>query len=403
MKEYLKAVKVSENVYWVGAIDWNVRNFHGYQTERGTTYNAFLVIDEKITLIDTVKAPFVDELMARIRSVIDPSKIDYIVSNHAEMDHSGALTAVMDAVQPEKLFASPMGEKNLKAHFGADLDITVVKTGDVISLGKQSLHFIETRMLHWPDSMFSYLDGDKILFSQDAFGMHLAGSSLWSDEYEYSLLEHEAKKYYANILLHLSPQIAKLLEAFPSYNLDLAIIAPDHGPLWRRDHDKILELYAECVKQGWKKRALVVYATMWNSTEKLARSLADGIASVGVPVDVASLNANERSAVITGILDAGVVALGAPTMNNQMFPAMADILTYVRGLKPKNHIGFSFGSFGWSGEATKQIQSEMESWGFELPHGPFAVKYVPTEDDLKKAFDFGVDLGQRLLEKLEQE
>ncbi len=401
MNEFFKAVKISEHVYWVGAIDWNVRNFHGYRTERGTTYNAFLIIDDKITLVDAVKAPFYGELMSRIRSVIDPADIDYIVSNHTEMDHTGALPAVIEAVKPEKLFASVMGEKNLKAHFGSELDVTVVKTGDTVSLGKQNLKFAETRMLHWPDSMFTWLDGDKILFTQDAFGMHLAGSQLWADEYDDALLTHEAKKYYANILLHLSPQIGKLLETYPSLGFEPAVIAPDHGPLWRKDHEKIFNLYADCVRQDWKKGALVVYSTMWNSTEKLARAVADGIAAAGVPVKTASLGAVDRSAVITDIMDAGIVAFGAPTMNNQMYPAMADVLTYVRGLKPRNHMGLAFGSYGWSGESVKQIQAELTGLGFEMPCEALSVKYVPTEDDLKKAFETGHALAVKLLEKTE--
>ncbi len=400
MNEYFKAVKISDSVYWVGAIDWNVRSFHGYRTERGTTYNAFLVLDEKVTLIDTVKAPFVGELLARIRSVIDPKKIDYIVSNHAEMDHSGALPEVIAAVEPEKVFASALGQKNLKAHFGEDLDITVVKTGETLSLGRHGLHFIETRMLHWPDSMVSYLDGEKILFSQDAFGMHLAGSALYADEYPDYVLEHEAKKYFANILLHLSPKILELLDALPSFNLDIAMIAPDHGPLWRKDVGRVIQLYRECAEQNWKDRALVVYSTMWKSTEKLARAIADGISGTGIRTEVMSLEAVERSAVITAVLASGIVAVGTPTMNNQMYPAVADILTYSRGLRPKNHIGAAFGSFGWSGEGAKLVQAELAAQGFEMPFEPFSVKYVPTEKDLAAAYELGAGLGRKLLEKL---
>lgn len=401
MSEFFKAVQISERVYWVGAIDWNVRNFHGYTTDRGTTYNAFLILDEKITLIDTVKAPFYDELMARIRSVIDPAKIDYIVSNHAEMDHSGALPMVIDAVKPEKVFASVIGEKNLKAHFGENLAVIPVKTGDTLSLGKETIHFVETKMLHWPDSMISYLEESKILFTQDAFGMHLAGSKPYIDQYSRFVTEHEAKKYFANILLHLSGKILELLDVLPSLKLDIKMIAPDHGPLFRKPEDIewILRLYREVAEQKMKPRALVLYATMWESTEKLARSLADGLAHGGLEVELSSLAAMERSAMITEVIDSGIVAIGTPTMNNQMYPAMADIITYLKGLKPRNHIGFAFGSYGWSGEGAKQVHAALAEIGFEMPFEPQNVKYVPTVADLEKTYQTGVELAKQLLAK----
>ena len=230
MENYLKAVQVTEKVWWVGAIDWNLREFHGYRTARGTTYNAYLVVADKITLVDTVKAPFKEEMMQRIVSVIgDPAKIDYIVSNHAEMDHSGALPAVIAEVKPEKVFASPMGVKALDAHFRLGPVLTPVKTGEVISLGNMSMTFVETRMLHWPDSMISYIPEQKILFSQDGFGMHLATEKLFADENDAAVVEQEMRRYYANILLLYAPQTLKLLEDLPKLNLAVDVIAPDHG------------------------------------------------------------------------------------------------------------------------------------------------------------------------------
>lgn len=400
MRDFLKAVPISDHVYWVGAIDWDERDFHGYRIERGTTYNAFLIVDKKVTLIDTVKAPFYEELMARIRSVIDPAQIDYIVSNHSEPDHTGCLREVIAAVKPEKIFASPMGEKNLKAHFGSDLDITVVKSGEAVELGANKLHFVETRMLHWPDSMFTYLDGAKILFSQDAFGMHLAGNKLYTDEYPDYIIAHEARKYFANILLHLAPRIRELIEKLPSLGLDIGMIAPDHGPLWRKDINHIIELYHRLSLQEPTERALIIYSTMWGSTKKLAKSIIDGLTSLGISAESMLVPENERSAVITKLMGAGLVIFGTPTINNQMFPAMADILCYMRGLRPQNHIGGVFGSFGWSGEGPKLIQDELTAQGFEMPIAPFSVKFVPTEEDLAKAYDFGVVLGRELLEKV---
>lgn len=397
MKEVFKAEQIAENVYWVGAVDWNVRNFHGYQTGRGSTYNAFLVIDEKVTLIDTVKAPFFNEMLARIRSVIDPEKIDYIISNHAEPDHSGAIVSAIEAIHPEKVFASPLGEKALRAYYGADLDLTVVKTGESVKLGKGIFSFIETKMLHWPDSMVTYLDTAKMLFSQDAFGMHLAGSKLWADEYPEFVLDYEGRKYFANILNVQSAKVLDLLNALPGLNLDIAVIAPDHGPLWRKNLGWILDLYRDCAEQKPAPRALVAYSTMWHSTEKLANAIADGIRSTGVMVEVADLAVNDRSAIMTEVARSGALAFGAPTMNNQMFPAMADVLTYIKGLRPKNKLGLAFGSFGWSGEGAKQIAAELEAMNIPQPVPMFQVKYMPTEADLEKAFESGAALGRALL------
>lgn len=404
MEEFFSAVKITDKVYWVGAIDWNIRNFHGYETSRGSTYNAFLVIDDKITLIDSVKDGFVGELLARVRSVIgDETKIDYVVSNHSEPDHSGGLPATIEAVKPEKVFASPLGKKTLTAYYG-DLGVTEVKTGDSISIGKSNIAFVETKMLHWPDSMVTYLDTEKILFSQDAFGMHLAGSKLFADENPPYVVEYEARKYYANILNHLSPKVTELLDALPGLNLDIRMIAPDHGPLWRRPEDIkwILDIYRDCSRQAPKPRAAIVYSTMWHSTERLADALEDGIRSTGVEVKVMDLQATDRSEVMTEITNCGLMAFGSPTMNNQMFPDMADVLCYVKGLRPKNKIGFAFGSFGWSGEGAKLIAADLAAMGAEQPFELFSVKYMPTAEDMKKISGIGEELGRLLLERVRQ-
>lgn len=400
MKEYLQAAQISENVYYVGSVDWNVRNFHGYQTGRGTSYNAFLIIDEKITLIDAVKKPFYNELMARISSVIDPSKIDYIVSNHAEPDHSGCLADVVKAVKPEKVFASVMGEKALKAYFGEDFEVTPLKTGDTLKLGKNTLHAIETRMLHWPDSMITYLDHDKVMFSQDAFGMHYATANLYADQNDVSIMTYEAKKYFANILMHLSNQVRGAIKTLGELNLDVKILAPDHGPLFRTPEtiEFIQNLYAQMASGERGKKAIVFYATMWNSTEKIAAALADGIRAAGAEVKVASLGVTDRSDIMTDILDAGLVCVGSPTMNNQMYPSVADVLTYIKGLlRTTNKIGYAFGSFGWSGEAPKKIQAELAEMKFELPFEPQSNKYVPTYENLKNYYEQGLALGKMLV------
>ena len=395
MKSFYNAEKISENVWWVGAVDWSVRNFHGYLTGRGTTYNAFLVIDEKITLIDTVKAGFGAELLERISTVVDPARIDIIISNHAEPDHSGALPEVIAAVKPEKVYASAMGAKTLKAYYGIDAEPVPAP----ISLGQGTIRCIDTKMLHWPDSMVSFYDRDGVLFSQDAFGMHLAGSQLWADEYDPSILEQEMSKYFANIINAQSPKVLALLDSLPALDLPLRVIAPDHGPLFRRDFGKVFDAYRRYAGQKPQARAAVVYCTMWHATEALGRAFADGVRSAGVPVELIDLAVSERSAVMTAVAASGLAAFGAPTMNNQMFPAMADVLTYIRGLKPQNKIGFAFGSCGWSGEGAKQITAELEAMKFELPVPFIQSKYRPTTEELNKAFDAGVLLAEKLKEK----
>ena len=396
----MKAIKITEKVYWVGAIDWGLKEFHGYTTHRGTTYNAYLVLADKITLIDTVKECFRDELYSRIESVIgDIKKIDVIVSNHAEMDHSGALPGAIRDIEPEKVYASPMGVKALDAHFGIGSLLTSVKTGDAVDLGNMKLHFVETRMLHWPDSMFSYLDAEKVLFSQDGFGLHYATSKIWADENDFSVVQEEMERYYANILLPYAPQALKLLEEFPKLGLDISVIAPDHGPLWRGELlSKPLELYGVWAAQKPVRKALLIYDTMWHSTEKLAREIADGVMSCGVEVSVMPLDAFTRSDVAAELLNCGALIVGSPTLNNSLYPRTADVLTYLKGLRPQNLIGASFGSFGWSGESVAQINTYLDAMKVERVSDGLKVKYVPTESDLEEAFGLGVAVARRLIE-----
>lgn len=384
-----KAVRISDSVYWVGATDWRIRDFHGYATHRGSTYNAFLILGEKITLIDTVKAPFFSEMMDRISSVIDPKKINYIVSNHAEMDHSGALPATINACQPEKVFASVMGAKALADHFG-ELGVTPVKSGDTLSLGNLNLAFVETRMLHWPDSMITYLVEEQILFAQDGFGMHLATDRMYSDEIPEPVIRSEASKYFANILLPYSPQVIKLLDALPGMNLPVKLLAPDHGPLHRGEWiGRMLDWYREFALQKPRRKAVIVYATMWESTAAMAAAIGEGLREAGVELKILPLSGSHRSDVITEVLDAGALIVGSPTLNNGLFPAVADVLCYVRGLRPKNLVGGAFGSFGWSGEAPNLISEQMKAFGVELVGTPVSCKYVPTAETLQKCNEYG--------------
>ncbi len=394
-----KAVKISDKVYWVGVVDWALRNFHGYTTHRGSTYNAYLILDEKVVLVDTVKAPFKEQFLSRISDVIDPRRIDYIISNHAEMDHSGLLPFMVDYVKPEKVFASSMGVKALAEQFHWNVDVVPVKDGDSISIGKDTIIFYETRMLHWPDSMFSYLEKEKVLFSQDAFAMHLATGALFVDEVDRCTLEYEAATYYANILMPYSNLVLNLFKKLEKANISPVIIATDHGPIYRRreDIDWILTRYKHWAEQKPVKRAVIVYDTMWGSTAKMAHAIADGIAREGVDVNVVHLGGAHRSDVATEVLLSGALIVGSPTLNNNIFPSVADVLTYLKGLRPKNLIGAAFGSYGWSGESVKQVREWLESMGVEVI-GEVSSKYVPDAGILSQCRELGIKVAQRLKE-----
>ncbi len=392
------AVQISSHVYWVGAIDWNIREFHGYATERGTTYNAFLIVADKVTLVDTVKAPFADEMMARIASVLPPERIDYIVSNHAEMDHSGALPATLRAVKPEKVFASAKGAQALADHFESLGDVTMVGDGESISIGDAHLIFYETRMLHWPDSMFTFYDGDGLLFTQDAFGMHLASAERFADEIDTGTLRFEAEKYFANILTPYAGRVVKQLAKTQALDLPLSIIAPDHGPAYRSGLDWILDLYSRCAEQKPTKKAVIAYDTMWGSTGTMARAIAEGIVKGGCAVEFFEVGVAHRSNVATALLDAGAFVVGSSTMNRMMLPGMADLLTYTQGLRFKNLLGAAFGSYGWGGGAIRQIEGLFEAMKIELAAESVKAKYVPAESDLERCHALGVTISNRLAE-----
>ncbi len=397
MAESITATKVADDVYWVGAIDWAIRNFHGYATSRGTTYNAFLVLGgERTALIDTVKAPFEGEMMRRIASVIDPAKIDVIVSNHSEMDHSGCLPSVVRTVGAETVYCSRMGAKALEAHFHGAVPLTEIADGDEIDLGGDRLSFFETRMCHWPDSMVSYLHGRKLLFSQDAFGMHLASTERFDDELPGWMLDHELAKYYANILMPLGRPVGKAIEKLAGSGLAFDLVAPDHGPLWRTRFDRVLELYKRWQGAARGNRAVVLYDTMWHTTAHMAEAIADGLAAGGTPAAVLPLNSAHRSDVATEVLEAGALLIGSPTINNQIFPTVADVLCYLKGLAPEGLIGAAFGSYGWSGEAPKQLAAEMEAMGVELVGDPLRLKYVPEADGLAACRELGQTVAARL-------
>ena len=392
----MRPVEIANGVYSVGVIDWNIRDFHGYSTYLGTTYNAFLIVDEKIALIDTVKKDFSDQLIENISKIVDPKKIDYVISNHTEMDHSGGLPRIMHRVGEDKpLYCSKMGVKNLARHFPQKWNYHAVGSGEELSLGNRTLTFLETRMLHWPDSMFTYLKEDKILFSSDGFGQHYAGYENFDDEVGDEIMRH-AKKYYANILLLYSPLILKLIDTVTKLGIEIDMICPDHGIIWRKDPGKIISAYARWAKQAPKKKAVVVYDTMWHSTEAMADEIAAGIANEGVRVRPIHIRSSHRSEIMTEVLDAAAVIVGSPTLNNQLFPTVSDFLTYMKGLKPINKIGAAFGSYGWSGEAVKMINSALEDMKFDIIDPGVRLQYVPGKEGLNACFELGKKIGKAI-------
>jgi flavorubredoxin len=394
----MKPVEIAKGIYDVGVIDWNIRDFHGYSTHMGTSYNAFLIVDEKIALIDTVKKDFADQLISNIAQIVDPKKIDYVISNHTEMDHSGSLPRVMHRVGEDKpLFCSKMGQKNLSRHFPQKWNYNPVQNLGELSLGSKTLTFLETRMVHWPDSMFTYLKEDKILFSSDGFGQHYAGHERFDDMVGDAIMPH-AKKYFANILLLYSPLILKLVENVTKLGLEFNMICPDHGIIWRKDPGKIINAYIQWSKQeDNEKKAIIVYDTMWHSTEIMADAIASGIADTGVKVRPMKLREWHRSDIMTEVLDAKAVIVGSPTLNNGLFPTVSDFMTYMKGLKPLNKIGAAFGSYGWSGESAKLIQKELESMKFDMKEPELRIQYIPDPAGIEKCVEFGKKIGNAVI------
>lgn len=375
----MKAVEIKEGIYWVGGIDWNLRNFHGYLTQRGSTYNAYLIIDEKITLIDTVKSYLTGEMLERIRSIVDPSKIDYVICNHVEMDHSGGLPEILKIAPNAALFCSPKGETGLREHYKENWNFKPMESGTVLNLGKRNLHFILTPMVHWPDNMVVYLPEDKILFSNDAFGQHLASSERFDDEYPLDISMLEARKYYANIVLPYSRQVQKVLVGIK--DIDIEIIANSHGIIWRKHVKDIINGYTRWASSETRKKALIIYDTMWHSTEAMALAIQDGFEQKGYVTSLLSLQCHHISDIMTEVIDAEYICVGSPALNGKMLPTMAAFLTYLSGLAPKNRKSIVFGSYGWGPKQIDDIANIMIESGFEVVARE-KIKYVPSAADL---------------------
>jgi flavorubredoxin len=386
-------VELKSGIYWVGAIDWNIRNFHGYSTRKGTTYNAYLVIGEKIALVDTVKAPFYGEMLERINHIIAPEEIDYLITNHVEMDHSGSLPFLRETLPRIQILCSPRAEGELKEHYGDEIPLKVVKTGDILELGRKTLTFVEVPMVHWPDSMVTYVKEDKVLLPNDAFGQHIASSERFDDELGWETIRPELTKYYANIVMPYGPQVLKALEALKG--IEVEVIGPSHGIIWRKYIPQLLETYQRWAKGETEERVLIVYDTMWGSTEKMAKAINRGLTEEGIPTKMYRLTGSDMSDIVKEVLEASGLVLGTPTLNNNVFPSVAAFATYIKGLRPKGRIAAVFGSYGWGVGTTKALRADLEAAGMEVLE-EFQVKFVPLGEALDKCEGLGRRVAQRI-------
>ena len=389
-------VKMKEGVYWVGVTDWAIRNFHGHElsTHRGSTYNAYLIMDKKIVLVDTVWGPFAEELVANIRELIDPSKIDIVVANHSETDHAGALPVIMRHAPNAEVVVSKNGLSSVQGHFHENWKFKKVSTGDTINIGENNLVFVEAPMLHWPDSMFTYLTGHNILMPNDAFGQHFATSSRFNDEVDQEELYEEALKYYANILTPFSDRVIKKIDEVIALKLPVDMIAPSHGVIWRKDPIQIALKYKEWAVQAPEPRAVILYDTMWEGTRHMAEAIGDGLAEAGVDYKIHNLAVTDRNDVLVDVFRARTILVGSPTINNGPLPTIMPVLTDIKGLKFKNKIGAAFGTYGWSGEAVKAIEEHLSASGIHIIRDGIKFKWQPRPEELDACRAFGSEIGE---------
>lgn len=397
----MERYRVKDEIWWAGAIDWAVRDFHGYETPRGTTYNAYLILDEKIALIDGCRDGFGQEMLLRVRDCCSTRKVDYLVINHVEPDHSGAIPWLVEQLAPIRLFCSKRAKEALALYYGMDTvegwDLQVVGTGDELSLGRNTLQFIEAPMLHWPDSMFTYVKEAKTLLPNDGFGQHLASSKRFADEVDMGVVMEEASKYYANILMPFGGQIQKMLAKIADLGLEIDAIGPSHGVIWRRPEDvqRIVEAYAAWSAFEAPERVSLIFDTMWHSTEQMTMAIADGVSQEGVECAVLGLSVSSRAEVARMVLESRAFLVGSPTLNNNMFPTVGGFLTYIKGLRPKQRIAGAYGSCGWAGGAVKQIDAELRGMGLDVVD-PIEVKYRPSAEELETCTELGRMVARRV-------
>lgn len=387
--------KISERVTWVGKIDWELVFFHGHElsTFRGSSYNSYLIRDQKTVLVDTAWKPYDEEFVANLKKEIDLRQIDAIVMNHNEIDHSGALPALLREIPGTPVYCTKKGEAILRGMYHQDWNYVNVKTGDVLDLGETQLHFIEAPMLHWPDTMFSYLTGENILFSTDAFGQHFASEELFDDTCDLDTALREALKYYANIITMFNPMAMRKLKEIAGMNLPVRMICPSHGVIWRRDPQRIFKLYEQWAANYQENQITVIYDTMWNSTRHMADAIVKGMTEADPTVVVKELNCarTDKSDIITEVMKSKGIIVGSPTINNGLSYYTAGILELIHGCKFKNKKAAAFGSYGWSGESPKQITASLEHSGFTIVQEGLGVNWNPDQEKLAACEQFGRD------------
>ncbi len=399
----MKAIEIRPDIYWVGAIDWAVRDFHGYVTPNGTTYNNYLIIDDEVTLIDTVKHEFAEIGMSNVKSLVDFSKIKNLVVNHIENDHMGALGIFMDLMPQVTIYTTDRGKQGMERFFDTSKwNIKVVKTGDEIKTGKYTLQFIETPMLHWPDSMMTYVKEAKLLISQDAFGQHLATTARFDDEFvecaSHAELEDAVIDYYANILMPFGRLIKSKIKQIQDLGLEIEMIAPDHGVIWRGEPMRPVEMYLDMAEGKTNLRVAVIYDTMWHSTEIMTQPIMQGIKDEGVDCKVIKLRATPMSVAIKEFWKSRGVLVGSPTLNNEVFPSVAEFITHLRGLRPSNRIAGAFGSYGWGGGAVRWLYQEFEHMKLERFEPGMQVQYRPSQEEEQKCYEFGCEFARAVKE-----
>ncbi|VGO21540.1 FprA family A-type flavoprotein [Pontiella sulfatireligans] len=385
---------LKEGINWVGYVDWTVRDFHGYKTESGSTYNSYLIEDEKCAVIDAVKAPYVGTLIEHIKAFIPLENIDYVVCNHAEPDHSGGLPGLMAACPQAELVCNAKCKTALEMHFDtSNWKWRVVGDGDAISLGKRTLSFVNTPMVHWPESMFTYVPEEKLLFSMDAFGQHYASAFRFDDEESLDVILQEAKSYYANIVMLYGRPISQTMER--AAEMDIEMIAPSHGVIWRSHIKEVFEAYQNYVVCKPRPKIIVLYATMWKSTEKMAEAILEGAQECAVEAQFFNVDSTHATKIVTEVLDCAAIAIGSPTLNNSLMPNMAGVLCYMSGLRPTNKKGFAFGSYGWSRRGgAAAVEESMKEMKIELMRDPIRAQYVPTPEVLEECREAGRMLGK---------
>ena len=393
-------IPVKNNVFWVGKIDWELRKFHGNElsTHRGSTYNSYLIKEEKIALIDTVWGPFAKEFVNNLSKEIDLKKIDYVIANHGETDHSGALPELMRHIPNTPVYCTENAVKSLKGHYHEDWDFKVVKTGDRLSLGKKELIFIEAPMLHWPDSMFCYLTGDNILFSNDAFGQHYASEFMFNDRVDQSELIYEAMKYYANILTPFSALVEKKIKQVLALNVPVDMICPSHGVIWRDNPKQIIETYLKWANDYKENQITILYDTMWNGTRVMAECIAKGLvhADKTVTVKLINIGHSDKNDAMTEIFKSKAILIGSPTINNGILTAVASLLEEGKGMKFKGKKAAAFGCYGWSGESVAIINEQLKKAGFSVVGEGIKLLWNPDEAGRKACVDFGRNLVKNL-------